>query len=106
MLRIRVSAFVGIFLSLLLLTGGASAQSFQVTETSIADIHQALHDGTITCHELADQYLKRIAAYDQARPKINAMLYVNPRALQQADAMDQEIKRTGKMKPLECIPIV
>jgi Asp-tRNA(Asn)/Glu-tRNA(Gln) amidotransferase A subunit family amidase len=75
-------------------------------ETSIADIHQALHEGKITCHELADQYLKRIQAYDQTGPKINAMLYVNPRVLQQADAMDEEIKRTGKLKPLECIPIV
>jgi amidase len=106
MFRIRATVFVGIFLSLLLWTGHASAQSFQVTETSIADIHQAFHDGTLTCHELADQYLKRIQAYDQAGPKINAMLYVNPRVLQQADAMDQEIKRTGKMKSLECIPIV
>jgi amidase len=106
MFRIRATVFAGIFLSLLLLTGHVSAQSFQVTETSIADIHQALHDGTLTCHELADQYLKRIQAYDQAGPKINAMLYVNPRALQQADAMDQEIKRTGKMRSLECIPIV
>ena len=34
------------------------------------------------------------------------MLYMNPRALQQADAMDQEFKRTGKLKPLGCIPIV
>src|ERR1700722_17976388 len=106
MIRNRATVFVGIFLSLLFWAGHASAQSFQVTETSIADIHQAFHDGTLTCHELADQYLKRIQAYDQAGPKINAMLYVNPRGLQQADAMDQEIKRTGKMKSLECIPIV
>jgi amidase len=83
-----------------------SAQSFQPLETSIADIHQALRDGKITCHDLADQYLKRIQAYDQAGPKINAMLYVNPHALQQADAMDAEIKSTGKLKPLACIPIV
>ncbi len=106
MLRIKATVFAGIFLSFLFWTGPASAQSFQVTETSIVDIHQALQDGKITCHDLADQYLKRIQAYDQAGPKINAMLYVNPGVLKQADAMDQEIKRTGKMKSLECIPIV
>jgi Asp-tRNA(Asn)/Glu-tRNA(Gln) amidotransferase A subunit family amidase len=34
------------------------------------------------------------------------MLYINPRALEQADAMDQEFKRTHKLKPLGCIPVV
>ncbi len=34
------------------------------------------------------------------------MLYVNPNALQQADAKDEEFKRSGKLKPLGCIPIV
>jgi Asp-tRNA(Asn)/Glu-tRNA(Gln) amidotransferase A subunit family amidase len=75
-------------------------------ETSIADIHQAMRKGTVTCHELVDKYLKRIRNFDQDGPKVNAMLYVNPRALQQADAMDAEFKRTGKLKPLGCIPIV
>jgi Asp-tRNA(Asn)/Glu-tRNA(Gln) amidotransferase A subunit family amidase len=89
-----------------LLSGRASAQSFQVMETSISDIHQAMRAGTLTCHELVEQYLNRIRDFDQQGPKINSMLYVNPKALQQADAMDQEFKRTGKLKPLGCIPIV
>src|SRR6202140_191967 len=75
-------------------------------ETTIADIHQAMHDGTITCHELVNQYLQRIQNLDQEGPKVNAMRYANPRALQQADATDKEFKRTGKLKPLGCIPIV
>lgn len=102
--RIRVAILVGA--CQLFLVAYASAQSFQVMETSIADIHQAMHEGTITCHELVAQYLKRIRNFDQEGPKVNAMLYVNPRALQQADAMDLEFKRTGKLKPLGCIPIV
>jgi len=40
------------------------------------------------------QYLDRIRAYDQQGPAINSMLYVNPASLQQADAMDQEFKRS------------
>lgn len=102
--RIRVAILVGA--CQLFLVAYASAQSFQVMETSIADIHQAMREGTITCHELVAQYLKRIRNFDQEGPKVNAMLYVNPRALQQADAMDLEFKRTGKLKPLGCIPIV
>jgi len=90
----------------LLLAGRASAQSFQLMETSITDIHQALKAGTLTCHALTEQYLNRIRDFDQQGPKINAVLYVNPKALEQADAMDQEFKRTGKLKPLGCIPVI
>jgi amidase len=102
--RIKIAILVGA--CQLLLAGHAGAQSFQVMETSIADIHQAMHNGTITCHELVNQYLQRIQNLDQEGPKVNAMLFVNPRALQQADAMDKEFKRSGKLRPLGCIPIV
>ena len=81
-------------------------RSFHLMEASIADIHQAMQAGTLTCHNLVQQYLDRLEAYDKQGPAVNAILYVNPRALQQADAMDQEFKRTGKLKPLGCIPIV
>src|ERR1700676_2785842 len=84
----------------------APDHSFQLMESSIADIHKAMLGGTLTCHDLVQQYLDRIRAYDQQGPAVNSMLYVNPQSLQQADAMDQEFKRTHKLKPLGCIPIV
>src|SRR6266404_4960828 len=84
----------------------APDRSFHLMEASIADIHQAMLAGTLTCHDLVQQYLDRIRAYDQQGPAINSMLYVNPASLQQADAMDQEFKRTHKLKPLACVPIV
>jgi len=92
--------------ALMNLAAGASAQSFQLKEASISDIHAAMRAGTLTCHALVQQYLNRIEKYDQQGPKLNAMIYVNPMALQQADAMDQEFKRMGKLKPLGCIPVV
>jgi amidase len=81
-------------------------RSFHLIEASITDIHEAMQAGTLTCHSLVQQYLDRIEAYDKQGPAVNAMLYMNPRALQQADAMDQEFKRTRKLKPLACVPIV
>jgi len=56
-------------------------------ETSIADIHKAMQAGTLTCHNLVQQYLDRIHAYDQQGPAINSMLYINPASLEQADAL-------------------
>jgi Asp-tRNA(Asn)/Glu-tRNA(Gln) amidotransferase A subunit family amidase len=75
-------------------------------ETSIAAIHQAMQAGTLTCHNLVQQYLDRIQAYDQQGPAINSMLYINPASLEQADAFDKDFQRTHKLKPLDCIPIV
>jgi amidase len=84
----------------------ASDRSFHLLEASIADIHRAMLAGTLTCHDLVQQYLDRIHAYDQQGPALKSMLYLNPRSLQEADAVDQEFKRTHKLKPLGCIPIV
>src|SRR3979411_1297110 len=97
-----------VVLALLLVpfANGAPARSFHLMETSIADIHKAMQAGTLTCHDLVQQYLDRIHAYDQQGPAINSMLYINPASLEQADAMDQEFKRTRKLKSLGCIPIV
>src|ERR1700676_4187171 len=81
-------------------------RSFHLMETSFADIHQAIQAGTLTCHDLVQQYLDRIDAYDQQGPAIDSMLYINPASLQQADAFDREFRRTHQLKPLGCIPIV
>jgi amidase len=85
---------------------GAPDHSFNLMETSIADIHKAMQAGTLTCHDLVQQYLDRIHAYDQQGPAIDSMLYINPASLQQADVFDQEFRRTHQLKPLGCIPVV
>ena len=65
-----------------------------------------MQSGKLTCHSLVQQYLDRIKAYDQQGPTLNAMLYVNPKVLEQADAMDKQLKSGTKVKPLQCIPVV
>ncbi len=90
----------------MLAAASAAAQQFQLMEASISDIHSAFQSGKLTCHSLVQQYLDRIQAYDQKGPSLNALLYVNPKALEQADAMDKTFKRGAKLKPLQCIPVV
>src|SRR6202140_3922419 len=85
---------------------GAPERSFHLMETSIADIHKAMQAGALTCHDLVQQYLDRIQAYDQQGPALHSMLYINPASLAQADAMDRGFQHTHKLKPLGCIPIV
>src|SRR5260370_26479443 len=52
----------------------APDRSFHLMETSIADIHKAMQAGTLTCHNLVQQYLDRIHAYDQQGPAIKILL--------------------------------
>src|SRR5260370_6009910 len=105
-MRVKQTALV---FALLLLIPGADCvpdRSFHLMETSIADIHKAMQAGTLTCHNLVQQYLDRIHAYDQQGPAINSMLYINSASLEQADALDQDFRRTHKLKPLNSAPIV
>jgi amidase len=104
-MRSKITALLFAFL-LVPVADCAPDRSFYLMETSIADIHKAMQAGTLTCHDLVQQYLDRIRAYDQQGPALKSMLHVNSQSLQQADAMDQEFKRTHKLKPLGCIPIV
>jgi len=90
----------------MLMVASGAGQQFQLMEASINEIHRGLLSGKLTCHSLVQQYLDRIKVYDQQGPTLQAMLYVNPKLLEQADAMDTLLKRGTKLKPLQCIPVV
>ena len=79
---------------------------FEVAETSIAEIHGAMRGGTLTCRELVEAYLKRIAAYDKTGPAINALIVVNPNALAIADSLDRRFANGGISGPLHCVPMI
>jgi amidase len=75
---------------------------FNVVEASISDMQAALKSGRVTSHELVQQYLTRIATYED---KLHAAITVNPNALKEADERDRE-RAAGKVRgPLHGIPI-
>lgn len=84
----------------------APASTFDVFEKSIVDLLAAQRIGTVTSHDLVEKYLERIRAYDKQGPALNAMIALNPRALEDADALDAE-RRAGRLRgPLHGIPVV
>ena len=86
---------------------GASAQNqFDVFETSIAELQQALDAGQVTSVELVQQYLARISAYDKQGPALNSILRLNPAARDTAAALDAERRRSGPRSSLHGIPIL
>jgi amidase len=84
----------------------AASEPFRVDETTIADIHTAMRAGTLSCHELVSQYLRRIETYDKNGPALNAIVVVNPDALRVADSLDARFRRGRLTGPLHCIPMI
>jgi len=84
----------------------APIEYFEVYEQSITDLQSAMSSGRVTSRGLVDSYLARIAAYDQAGPRLNAIVMVNPRAREDADAMDRERAEKKVRGPLHGIPVL
>lgn len=84
----------------------STAAPFNVMETTIDDVHKAYTAGTLTAHRLVQMYLDRIAAYDKQGPKINCVITVNPKALEEADRLDAAFKTSGLVGPLHGIPVL
>ena len=53
---------------------------FDVMETSIVGLQEAMTAGTVSSRQLVDAYLARIAAYDKQGPSLNAIVAINPEA--------------------------
>ena len=82
------------------------AQRFDAFEKTIPELHDAMERGDVTSVELVRQYLARIEAFDRRGPKLNSMIYVNPRALDDAAALDRERSEQGSRGPLHGIPVI
>ena len=80
-------------------------RKFELTETTISEIHQSIRSGKISCRQLVEAYLKRIEMYDQST-RLNSIVIINPQALTEADRLDEEFKRTRNLRPLHGIPVL
>ncbi len=107
----KLARIVSAGLVMLMANGGAGAQSgakpFYLQEATISDVHAAYRSGATTATRLVQAYLDRIQAYDQAGPKLNVVIFLNPKALEEAAALDEHLRTTGKfVGPLHGIPVL
>ena len=80
----------------------AQLAPYDIVETTIADMRRALETGRVTSRKLVEASLQRIATYED---RLNAVITVNPRALDEADARDRERAAQQVRGPLHGIPI-
>jgi len=117
--RRRISLFAGLLLAIGLSgsVGRAFAlterpsqssprRSFDVVEATVAQIHAAMHARRLTCVQLVDAYLARIAEYDRHGPMINAVVSINPAARDLAAELDRHFAASGFAGPLHCVPTI
>jgi amidase len=83
-----------------------SIASFNILETTIDDVHNAYKSGQLTTRQLVQAYIDRIDAYNQKGPGINAIITLNPEALEEADRLDKAFRAAGFVGPLHGIPII
>ncbi len=88
---------------------GRDRVKFELVETTIPEIRQALRSNVLTAERLTRMYLKRIEAYEQAGPGINAYQHVNENALREArqlDALNDRHHGRPSRKPLFGVPVL
>jgi len=86
------------------MTTEAGAAPFTVVEASIADLRAALESGVVTSEQLVERYLERIAHYDSAGIRLNAVPVLDPRALEAARESDRRRAAGHTRGPLDGIP--
>lgn len=83
-----------------------AARTFELSKASIPEIQAAIDSGKLTYEKLITLYLARIQAYDQKGPGLNTVIHLNPKALEEARALDAEFKDKGRRSPLHGIPVL
>jgi Asp-tRNA(Asn)/Glu-tRNA(Gln) amidotransferase A subunit family amidase len=90
---------------LFLLRTIASAQtmSFDAREATIDSVHHSLYSGLSTCREVVSSFIARIETYNN---RTNAIITLNPNALDTADSYDEHLAAGNATGSLFCIPVL
>ncbi|MCK5530470.1 MAG: amidase [Halopseudomonas aestusnigri] len=76
-------------------------------ELTISKFHKKLSEGTISCSQLVDWYLKRIENFDKGKKGLNSIITINSKARSEALEKDKEFaSTTSDIPPLFGVPIL
>ena len=83
-----------------------SSQPLNLEEVTVDRLQELMTKGSLTSESLTQAYLDRIANLDKKGPRLNAVIEINPDALNIAKELDQE-RKNGKIRgPLHGIPVL
>lgn len=81
----------------------AQLDTYDVRESTVESIHNALHSGLASCRGIVQSFIARVEAYN---PILNAIISLNPDALLIADQQDLLLASGNVTGALFCIPIL
>jgi amidase len=84
----------------------SSLSHFEIEESTILELQEAMNKGIITSRKLVETYLQRIAEIDKRGPTLCSVIEINPDALEIADELDRERVEKGPRGKLHGIPIL
>jgi amidase len=93
-------------LALLVALAATSLAGAEPSYRSIEQLQEAMAKGQLTSEALVHYYLDRIESLDRQGPNLHALIALNPDAVDQARALDQERREHGPRGPLHGIPLV
>ena len=76
------------------------------SEYDIATLQALMQEGELSSAQLTEFYLQRIESIDRDGPGLNAIIELNPQALEIATALDEERQTSGPRGPMHGIPVV
>ncbi|KAL9064795.1 MAG: hypothetical protein Q9161_008650 [Pseudevernia consocians] len=77
--------------------------SYDVRESTVEGLHNALYSGLTTCRTIVESFIARIEAYN---PAVNAIITLNSNALSAADKKDYILAAGNATGALFCIPVL
>ena len=81
----------------------AQLDSYDVRESTIDGVHNALFGGLTTCRAVVETFIARIETFN---PALNAIITLNPNALSIADEKDYALAAGNGTGSLFCIPVL
>ena len=80
--------------------------AIDLVELDITEAQRRMAAGTLTSEDLTRAYLARIAAIDDAGPKLGAVIELDPKALRYAALLDRHRTEGNVRGPLHGIPVL
>jgi amidase len=77
-----------------------------IVQMSVQELRTSLNAREFAAVEVVQAFLARIDALDDAGPRLNAVIEVNPDAVAIAQALDRKMHTDGPVGPLHGIPVV
>ena len=103
---IRIIKKLLLFILILPQSSFAQVSEFELNETTVEELNRAYENGKYTAFDVVNLYLRRIEKLNKKGPQLNAIISINPDALEIAAALDDERKSGNVRGPLHGIPIL